>query len=255
MALEQAAAYIQAVGGSLTDYLALFRQQAPDLLGRGEPTGYSGTVATTWDLAFTQLQSAPEARGLLRLLAFCAPEAVPLRAAAAAPARTHRTAGPQVAEALVPLLEDQVAADDAIAALRRYSFVRPAGDGAVSVHRLVQAVTADQIPAEFAGQWPQAAAALIEAAIPKDSRKPHTWPDFAALLPHAEKALARGSSGMERIVSYLGNSGSYAAARNLQRTSTRRTGADAGPQAPGHPDRPAQPRPLDGAGGGSGRSP
>ena len=70
---------------------------------------------------------------------------------------------------LVPLLEDPLAAGDAIAALRRYSLVTPAADGSVSVHRLVQAVTADQMPAELAGQWRQAAAALIEAAIPGDT--------------------------------------------------------------------------------------
>ena len=58
----------------------MFRRRRADLLARGEPTGYPGTVATTWALAFTQLeQSAPAAAGLLRLLAFCAPEAVPLR--------------------------------------------------------------------------------------------------------------------------------------------------------------------------------
>ena len=80
LALEQAAAYMQASGGSLAGYLASFRQRRPDLLGRGEPTGYDKTVATTWALAFeTWQQAAPGAAGLLRLLAFCAPEAIPLR--------------------------------------------------------------------------------------------------------------------------------------------------------------------------------
>jgi hypothetical protein len=219
LALEQAAAYMQAVGESLTGYLALFRRRRSDLLRRGKPSGYGGTVATAWDLAFKQLeQSAPEAVGLLRLLAFCAPEAVPLRLLLQRQPGITERLSPQVAEVLVPLLEDELAADDAIAALRRYSLVRPAEDGAVSVHRLVQAVTDDQIPAELAGQWPRAAAALIEAAIPTGSRKRDRWRDFAALLPHAEKALARGSSGIERIAGYLGNSGSYAAARDLQQT-------------------------------------
>jgi hypothetical protein len=233
LALEQAAAYIQAVGKSLTGYMALFRRRRSGLLRRGEPIGYSGTVATAWDLAFTQLQSAPEAVGLLRLLAFCAPEAVPLPLLLQPRPGITEQLSPQVAEMLGPLLEDELAADDAIASLRRYSLVRPDGDGAVSVHRLVQAVTTDQIPAEFAGQWQRAAAALIEAAIPKGSRKPDTWPDFAALLPHAEKALVRGSSGMERIASYLGNSGSYAAARNLQQTVLGRREQTSDPK---HPD-------------------
>ena len=94
---------------------------------------------------------------------------------------------------------------------------RPAADGSVSVHRLVQAVTADQMPAELAEAWRQAAAALIEAAIPDDTALPGTWPVCAALLPHAQAALADDSDGMARIANYLGSSGSYAAARDLQR--------------------------------------
>jgi hypothetical protein len=80
LALEQAAAYIQATGDSLAAYLASFRQRRDDLLARGEPTGYRKTVATTWALASSELeQTSAGAAGLLRLLAFCAPEAVPLR--------------------------------------------------------------------------------------------------------------------------------------------------------------------------------
>ena len=79
LALEQAAAYVQATGNSLAGYLAAFRRRREDLLGRGEPTGYPQTVATTWRLAFGQLQdSDPGAAGLLRLLAFCAPDAIPV---------------------------------------------------------------------------------------------------------------------------------------------------------------------------------
>src|SRR6516162_10078720 len=42
LALEQAAAYVQASGESLAGYLSLFRQRRADVLGRGEPTGYPG---------------------------------------------------------------------------------------------------------------------------------------------------------------------------------------------------------------------
>ena len=170
LALEQAAAYVQASGDSLAGYLALFRQRRADLLARGEPTGYAETVATTWGLAFEDLQqAAPGAAGLLRLLAFCAPEAIPLRLLLQPRPGLAEQLGEEVAPVLVPLLEDQLAAGDAIAALRRYSLISPPADGSVSVHRLVQAVTADQMPAELAQAWRQAAAALIEAAIPADT--------------------------------------------------------------------------------------
>ena len=216
LALEQAAAYVQASGDTLARYLALFRQRRADLLGRGEPTGYPQTVATTWTLAFEDLaQAAPVAAGLLRLLACCAPEAIPLRLLLRPRPGLAGRFGEQVAPVLTPLLEDGLAAGDAIAALRRYSLISPLADGAVSVHRLVQAVTAGQMPAELTGQWRQAAAALIEAAIPADTALPGTWPVCAALLPHAQAVLDLTSGGMFRIAQYLGDSGSYPAARDL----------------------------------------
>ena len=218
LALEQAAAYIRATGGTLARYVASFRKEGAQLLARGEPAAKSRTVATTWRLAFEDLQqTAPGAVGLLRLLAFCAPEAIPLRLLLQPRPGLSGQLGDEVAPVLVPLLEDPLAAGDAIAALRRYSLVIPVGGGSVSVHRLVQAVTADQMPAQLAGQWRQAAAALIEDAIPFDTDLPEAWPVCAALLPHAQAALADDSDGMARIASYLGSSGSYATARELQR--------------------------------------
>ena len=214
LALEQASAYIVASGDSLAGYLASFRQRRADLLSRGEPTGYPRTVATTWALAFERLQHAsPEAVGLLRLLAFCAPEAFPLGLLLQSRPGLAGQLGHEVVQVLAPLLEDPLAAKDAIVALRRYSLVTPTADGSVSVHRLVQAITVDQMPADVAGQWRQAAAAVIEAAIPADADQPETWPVFAALLPHVQAALANDSEGMERIADYLGVSGNFGAAR------------------------------------------
>ncbi len=218
LALEQAAAYIQASGGSLTEYLSSFRQRRADMLARGEPIGYSHTVATTWRLAFEELQqAAPRAVGLLRLLAFCAPEAIPLRLLLRPRPGLAGRLGGEVAPVLAPLLDDPLAAGDAIAALRRYSLVTPAADGSVSVHRLVQAVTTDQMPEMLAREWQQAAAALIEDTIPGDTALPGTWAVCAALLPHAQTALVDDSAGMARIANYLGSSGNYVTARDFQR--------------------------------------
>jgi Tetratricopeptide repeat len=141
--------------------------------------------------------------------------------------------GPEVAPLLVPLLEDELARDDAVTALRRYSLISAPHDGLVSVHRLVQAITLAQLPADAAGAWRQAAAAVISAALPDDHRDPVTWPAFAALLPHAQAALDPASDGMEKSARYLGMAGNYAAARALlqQVLAARRT--DLGTE---HPD-------------------
>jgi hypothetical protein len=234
LALAQAAAYILATSGTLGRYLALFKQRRPDMLRRGEPTGYSGTVATTWSLAFGRVErSAPAAVGLLRLLACCAPEPVPLSLLLQPRPELAEEFGAEVAPALAPLLDDPLAADDAIAALRRYSLLTPAGDGLVSVHRLVRAVTVDQMSGDLLAQWRQATAALIEVAIPARTDTPQTWPVFALLLAHAQAVLAEDSDGMARTAEYLGHSGSPAAARAL---SGRIVDARSRALGPEHPD-------------------
>ena len=227
LALEQAAAYIGASAGSLARYLESFRQRRGRLLARGEPTGYSQTVATTWSLAFTQLeQSAPQAVGLLRLLACCAPEPIPVRLLLQPrPGLTDGRSG-EVAAVLVSLWKDELAVDDAVAALRRFSLVTPAGDELVLVHRLVQTVTLAQVSADVAGQWEQAAAALVEAAVPADPELPANWRVYAMLLAHARAVLDLTSGGMWRLADYLGQSGSYLAARDLWQLIARAYEAD-----------------------------
>ena len=66
-------------------------------------------MATTWALAFAAAGQAGPAAGLLRLLAFCAPEAIPLRLLLQ-PRAWPRRLGAEVAPVLAPLLEDELAA-------------------------------------------------------------------------------------------------------------------------------------------------
>ncbi len=215
LALEQAAAYMQAIGTSLARYLPLFRARQADLLARGEALGHPADVAATLGLALSRLAvEAPSAVGLVRVLAFLAPEPVPLALLLAGEQAGGRL-GPKVAATVGPLLGDPVAAGDAITALRRYSLVSPAGDGLVLVHRLVQAITRAQLTAEAAGQWEQAAAALVDAAVPADVQLPAAWPVCAVLLPHARAVLDLTSGGVRQIARYLAYSGSYPAARDL----------------------------------------
>lgn len=213
LALEQAAAYMQATGRGLTEYLGLFRQRRDDLLAQGEPGGYGRPVATAWALAFDRLaQEAPGAVGLLRLLACCAPERIPVRLLL----RPQPELAANLPASLAALLEDPLAADDAIAWLRRFSLISPPQDGMVSVHRLVQAVTLAQIPASQAVSWGQATRCLIEAATPLDASQPQNWAAFAVLLPHAEAALSADADAIARMADFLGYRGNYAAARDLQ---------------------------------------
>ena len=217
LALEQAASHIVAVGSGLAGYLDQFRAMPHELLDPATPAGVDKTVAATLRLAFEQLQlETPAATGVLHLLACCAPEPVPLRHLLRPHGRLPGQLAPEVAEAITPLLNKELTVEEAIRALRRYSLVTSAGEGQLMMHRLVQDRALAELPERLAADWRRVAAALLDAAIPGDTDLPAAWPDCAALLPHARAALAADSDAIERIANYLGMSGSYAAARELQ---------------------------------------
>lgn len=78
LALEQAAAYIEASGISVADYLRTFEKYARELLSKSAPTDYPHTVATTWQLAFKRLETEqPASLDLLYLFAYLAPDDIP----------------------------------------------------------------------------------------------------------------------------------------------------------------------------------
>ena len=216
LALEQAGAYMQASGRTVAEYLGLFRARRAELLDKGDPAGYDKRVTTTWSVAFAELGRAGPAAGLLRLVACCAAEDIPLPLLLR-PGLEAEDFDAVVGPLLVPLLADELARDEAVAGLRRFSLISAPRGGLVSVHRLVQAITLDQLPAEEAAAWRRAAAAVIGAALPGDPEDPGCWPVFAALLPHAQAALDPASYGMYQVAVYLGESGRYAAALAVQR--------------------------------------
>ncbi|MEU1784101.1 FxSxx-COOH system tetratricopeptide repeat protein [Streptomyces abikoensis] len=234
LALAQAAAYVSTTGLSLGEYLLRLRARRSDLLRRGRLWGYAMSVASTWQLAFQRLRDdAPAAVALLRIAAHCAPESVPATLLFTAAddrllADIDEVGG--IAEQVEPLLVDDFAVEDAISALRRFSLVgRPSG-GAVSVHRLVQAVTIDEIPEDERAGWRAVTAALVERALPDDPDRRDNWPRFARLLPHALAALELASPATRRTVAYLASSGNYHTARIVQQQiyadSSDRLGAE-----------------------------
>ncbi len=198
LALEQAAAYMQATGRTIAAYLELFRKRRADLLSRGEVAGYDKRVATTWSLAIAALGQDSPAAGLLRLVACYAAEDIPLDLLLQ-PGVDVTESGAAVIPLLAPLLDDELARDDAMSGLRRYSLISAPRDGRVSVHRLVQAITLDLLPEDERTAWRRAAAALVHAALPDDAQDPASWPVFAALLPHAQATVDLAGNSMLRI--------------------------------------------------------
>jgi len=182
LALEQAGAYIEETGCRIADYLTLFRSRRAELLKRRSASAdYPDTVATTWDLSFSEvLKTAPAAVDLLNLFAFLAPDNI-LR-----DLFSHKDA---LTDSLKKAVEDGLMLDNAIAGLRRYSLLEATGE-AFSVHRLVQAVVRDRLSDDEKKKWIEAAVRLVDAAFPFDSDDVRTWAECHKFLPHAFAAVA-----------------------------------------------------------------
>jgi hypothetical protein len=80
LALDQAGAFIEETGCSVSDYLQRYRQRQDVLLKRrgGPGKDHPEPVATTWSLSFERVEQLDQlATELLRCCAFLAPDAIP----------------------------------------------------------------------------------------------------------------------------------------------------------------------------------
>jgi len=186
LALVQAAATIEETHSSIATYYSVFGDHQRELLLRGVPTDYPAPVATTWGLALQEAQRlSPVAVELLNVCAFLAPDDIPREGVA--------DAAPHLPPALAEALSDPFTLDEAVAALRRYSFIE-VHEGALSVHRLVQAVVRDRLPAADRKVWAEAALRLVDAEFPESSHDVETWDACARWLPHALTAAGHAEA-------------------------------------------------------------
>ena len=150
LALAQAAAYIDTRSMTIRRYLELYRD--PVLARRLRDAGldsaeYPASVARTWLLSFTQLSAEhPAAVELLRLCAFLDPDDIDLDLLSAGREETG--------EVLARVLGDRLERTETVGALAATSLVTVPAEGHLRVHRLVQAVTRDQLDDDQAAAWP-----------------------------------------------------------------------------------------------------
>lgn len=182
LAIEQAAAYIEQNGKSISEYLALFRKHRPKVLDRNQPSDYPASVATTWELSFEKVgEQSSAGADLLNLCAFFAPDEIPLE--------VIRDGNDRLPEPLSSAVANELEFDEAISALRRHSLVELTGN-ALSVHRLVQAMVRNRMVTSDRQQWVESAAGIVRKAFPPQSNDVRTWPICARLFPHASTVTA-----------------------------------------------------------------
>ncbi len=180
LALDQAGAYIEETGCSLSDYLQLYLNQPTDLLQeRGERKDYHpDPVAKTWALSFEKVQQAnPAAADLLRLCAFLAPDDIPEEIIIKAP--------DDIGTELQSFVGNPHKLNLAIKELLKYSLIRrDSSRHTIVVHRLVQAVLRDEMDEEMQRQWVKLAVLAVNRSFP-DVQKVEEREKCQQWLPHA----------------------------------------------------------------------
>jgi tetratricopeptide (TPR) repeat protein len=180
LALEQAAAYSAARSLSVRDYLERLKAEAPSLFEQGKPVDYEHTVATTWRLAFEQLEQHEATAALLYVCAYLGADEIPRSLFEGEAFRSSFNA------------TSPGAPDDAIANAQRFSLIEASG-ATLRMHRLVQAVARTRREEAGGRRWAAVAVRVACAAFDLNFDIADAEEQMAALLPHALAALDHAS--------------------------------------------------------------
>ena len=205
LAIEQAGACIEQARISFTDYFQRFQTHRQELLRLTPPSSdYPDTVATTWEISFEKIRGASAAAGdLMNLCAFLCPDEI---------RRELLFRGAHIITyPLATTVCNTVMLDGAIASLLQYSLV-DANEQAISMHRLVAAVTRDRLSEQDRKHWADIALRLINDAFAFESIDVGTWGQCSALMSHVMAATAHAealSVSPEVTCSLLNEAGRY----------------------------------------------
>ncbi len=220
LALAQAAAYIDTRSMTIRGYLESYRDPVLGRMLRDaglDSAEYPASVARTWLLSFMHLSDEhPAVVELLRLCAFLDPDDIDLDLLSAGREKTG--------EILARVLGDKLERAEVAGILAATSLVAVPVEGHLRVHRLVQAVTRDQLGDDQAAEWAERALNMAEAVLPPSPADYRSWPTYARLAPHIEAAIAHVHSfpiladkiePLRNLGVYLSESGRLGAARTM----------------------------------------
>jgi hypothetical protein len=166
LALEQAGAYIEDTGNSVSRYLRLYEEYREKIIQEhyGALPNYPLPVATAWEISkeIVRLEN-PAAFAFLQLCAFLAPEAIPEEIFT----KGDAALGP----VLAPLATNPLAIDKMTIILRKYSLltreVNKEDDIArFSIHRVMQEILRDEMDETTRQLWAERAVRAVFLALP-----------------------------------------------------------------------------------------
>jgi tetratricopeptide (TPR) repeat protein/transcriptional regulator with XRE-family HTH domain len=179
LALDQAGAYIEEDGCTITEYLELYRKQRDLLLKeRGiVNSGHPESVVTTFQLSFERVQQNNVlATEFLYFLAFVHPDAISEELLCVDITDNVPSIRPKV---------NHVMFHKAIGELLKYSLIRQLSDTRIlSIHRLVQAVIQDGMKGSDRKMWSRIALSCVYETIATSDRE--TMHLYHRYIPHAQ---------------------------------------------------------------------
>jgi tetratricopeptide (TPR) repeat protein len=218
LGLDQAGAYIEETACGLSGYAELFHTHQKELLNRAD-TLFSAhePVATTWDLAFKNVQAQNAAAAdLLRLCAFLYPDAIPEEIVNHVP----QDCSPH----LHTLVNNPLTLNEAIVELLKYSLIRrDPTSKTLAMHRLMQFALKNGMSEDTQSQWAACTVRTVNEAFPKVEFD--VWSLCQWYLPHAQSCTAllqqytlafpEAASLLNKMGHYLWDRGEFAEAEPL----------------------------------------
>jgi tetratricopeptide (TPR) repeat protein len=179
LAVAQASGVMAETGMSPGEYLQELDRQAAALLAEGTPPGYPRPLAASVRVTGEKVAAEdPAGSQLATLVAFLAPEPVPVAWFATA------AAAGVLDEPLASTAVSPLALRRTLGRLTRYGLLRLSTGGDPVLHRLTAAILRDTLTDTDRADTRRRAEALAIAADPGDGADPSTWPAWADLLPH-----------------------------------------------------------------------
>ncbi|HCT79396.1 MAG TPA: ATP/GTP-binding protein [Micromonosporaceae bacterium] len=195
LAIEQAGAWLAATAMPVAQYLDLLDTQLPRMLDENPPPGYQRSAATTWLVSLDRLRSeTPAAAKLLEICAFFSPEPIPMYLVIGDRAERFIEA----LRPFDPLLLDPILQGHMIREIGRYALARiDSGGPSIQLHRLVQAVIRNLLPAEEAAENQRIVQEVLAAANPKNPDDSSKWPTYREIRAHLSLSGALSSKNWD----------------------------------------------------------
>ena len=179
LALQQAGSLLGNAGLGVDVYLRLLEERGAEVLAHDGGSAYPLSVAASWQVAFDRLAADnPAALDLLTLIAWCAPEPVPLTLLTENPAALPTSLRAVVSDPLAVARCTQILHRRAMATVTPHT---------VQLHRVPAALLRGSGNGHdrIGPSWPDVVVQLLCNALPDEVwNNPPVWPVWRPLLPH-----------------------------------------------------------------------